>query len=90
MSLLVINISKDLQPNKARQKIFTCFILSVYLAVNITYHRHNTIYNFISELIEVVVFAIIFFQLFGIYRRSSSVGNPISNNDIYCNSFPTL
>jgi len=57
-------------------KKFTRFILSVYLSTNITYHRYNIICNFIGVLILIVIFAVILFKLFEIYRRSSSVDNP--------------
>ena len=82
----VINIPMDLQTDKVCQKKFIRFIPSI----NITYHRHNTICNFVSALIVKVAFAVILCQLSGIYRRSSFVGNPISNSGICSNSFSTL
>jgi len=55
--------------------VFICS--SVYRSVNITYHQRNIIYNSIEELAVVVTFEIIPFQLFGIYRRTWSVNNPV-------------
>ena len=61
--------------------------MSVYPSINITYHRQNTFCNSIGALIVAVTYAVILFHLSGIYRQSSSVGNPISNSDICSNSF---
>jgi hypothetical protein len=84
--LSVINIPMDLQMDKVRLKKFIHFIPSI----NITYHQHNTIFNFVSTLIVKVAFAVILCQLLGIYQRSSFVGNPISNSSIYSNCFLTI
>jgi hypothetical protein len=37
-------------------------------SVNIIYHWQNIIYNSVSMLTVAVIFAVIVFQLFGIYR----------------------
>jgi steroid 5-alpha reductase family enzyme len=90
MSSLVINITMDLQTDKVRKKKFTRYISSVYLSVNKTYHQQNKICNSIGMLVVAVIFAVIFFELSGIYQQSSFVGNPINNGGICSNSFPTL
>jgi len=41
-------------------------------------------------LVVAVIFAVIFFELSEIYQQSSFVGNPINNDGICSNSFPTL
>jgi hypothetical protein len=57
--------------------VFICPL--IYPSVNITYHRHNIICNFIVELTVVMTFAVILFQLSGIYWQMWFVGNPVSN-----------
>jgi hypothetical protein len=42
---------------------------SIYPSVNITYHQQNIICNFVGKLIVAMIFAVILFQLFGIYQR---------------------
>jgi hypothetical protein len=64
--------------------------MSIYPLVNITYHRQNIICNYVGELIVAVVFVVIVFQLYVIYRQASFVSNLISNSEIFSNYFPTL
>jgi len=87
MNPSVINVLIDLQTDKARQKQIIRFILSVYPSVNITYHQHNSICNFVGVLIPAVVFAIVLFQLSEIYRQNSYVGNSIGYSSICRNFF---
>jgi hypothetical protein len=87
MNPSVINVLIDLQTDKARQKQIIRFILSVYPSVNITYHQQNSICNFVGVLIPAVVFAIVLFQLSGIYRQNSYVGNSIGYSSICRNFF---
>ena len=55
--------------------MFLIIYLFIYLSVNITYHRQNIIYNFISVLIVVVIFILIIFQFFKIYQWTCFINN---------------
>jgi hypothetical protein len=70
-------------PNNRRNII--CNFIAVFIcpsicpSVNIIYHQQNTICNSVRELTVAVIFAIILYQLSGIYRRVWFVGNPVIN-----------
>jgi len=83
ISFIPSEVSSGSLPNN-RQNIVCNFInvficSSIYLSVNIIYHQQNTICNSFRELTVAVTFAIIIYQLSGIYRRVWFVSNPVSN-----------